>query len=634
MSGLKLYWFIPDGLRAEPTTFKLYEWAQAGKLPNFKRLMEKGSYTYSIPVFPGHTPTNFATLLTGFYPETHGINDGPMRVPGYSLQRVVKGGFQSTSRKIQAIWSDLEERGYYSTLITVPGSTPPEIRRGAVIKGRWGAWGVEFPAMILQSDQIQENREIILARRKIFEMDKDLTKLVHAKKNQQGTYDFSFELWGNQFVGSILNDKSLLIKDQQGKVFAHLKESEWSDWNHLNLSYALKEVFVEGLPKPPEWEKDLSKVEIASQVRFSVIRLKGPTDFRVRVQFNDLNEFLIYPTTAYSPLFEKLGPMVDFVDNYPPQLIYFKEDKQTFLAEAAQSLDYHNKLAAYAIDELGSNSIVHTIYTPNQMLTSRWWMGALDPDSPRYQETSDEERQKLWDEVLTMYQGIDKILGTVLDRADDKTLIVFSSDHGAIPLYKEVRLNNLFAREGLLTAYKDSDGLMKIDWAKSKVVFLKMDSIFINPNGLGGVYNRSSGPEYEALRNKVIELLKGLKDERGVAPLAGFIGHEDAARWKLDTESAGDLVIANRPFYNWTETLTSDLEPFHVALKSGYKQAVWPKDNQGMWTPFLIAGPGIKKNHRLAAPINHVDQIPTILRALNIEIDRDFPGEMAPVFNE
>src|SRR5690606_24465322 len=123
-------------------------------------------------------------------------------------------------------------------------------------------------------------------------------------------------------------------------------------------------------------------------------------------------------------------------------------------------------------------------YTPNQMLTSRWWMGHLDPQSPRYNEVNESERTKLWEEVLSMYQGIDRVLGTILDHADDKTLIVFSSDHGAIPLFREVRLNNLFAKEGLLKVYKDADGLMKIDWAKSKVVFLKMDSIFINPNGL------------------------------------------------------------------------------------------------------------------------------------------------------
>lgn len=629
--GLKLYWFIPDGFRSEPEIFKLYEWARAGKLPNFKRLMERGSFTYSIPVFPGHTPTNFATLLTGFYPETHGINDGPMRIPGYSLQRVVKGGFQSTSRKTTAIWSDLEDHGFKSTLISVPGSTPPEIRRGVVIRGRWGAWGLEFPSLIIQSSVMSKNKEVILARRRLFEMDKELTQVITPSVSPTHT-KFSFEIWGNQVNGYINSEQQLTLTLANKKHLATLNENEWSDWQYINLTYALKEVFVEGLPRPPEWEKNLSKVSLESQVRFKAIRLRNKGDFRLRVQFNDLNEFLIYPSSAYAALFEKLGPMVDFVDNYPPQLIYFDEDKQTFLDETLQSLDYHNRLAAYAIDQLKSNSVIHTIYTPNQMLTSRWWMGYLDPQSPRYHEIDEQKRELLWQEVLGMYQGIDRILGTVLDRADEKTVVVFSSDHGAIPLYKEVRLNNLFAKEGLLKVYKDQDGLMKIDWSASKVVFLKMDSIFINPQGLGGVYKRSSGPEYEALRTKVIRLLQDLKDDHGQRPLVDVLTYENAQKWRLDTESAGDLIIANRPHYNWSETITSDLETFHTALSSGYKQAVMPEKVLGMWTPFLIAGPGIKRNHELKAPINHVDQIPTIMKALGIDLKRDFAGEEADVF--
>ena len=39
-NALKLYWFIPDGLRADPGTFTLYEWANQGLLPNIKKLME------------------------------------------------------------------------------------------------------------------------------------------------------------------------------------------------------------------------------------------------------------------------------------------------------------------------------------------------------------------------------------------------------------------------------------------------------------------------------------------------------------------------------------------------------------------------------------------------------------------
>ena len=61
----KLSWFIPDGLRADPQVFNIFQWAREGKLPNIKKMMEMGSYGYSIPVFPSHTPANFAALVTG-----------------------------------------------------------------------------------------------------------------------------------------------------------------------------------------------------------------------------------------------------------------------------------------------------------------------------------------------------------------------------------------------------------------------------------------------------------------------------------------------------------------------------------------------------------------------------------------
>ena len=80
--------------------------------------------------------------------------------------------------------------------------------------------------------------------------------------------------------------------------------------------------------------------------------------------------------------------------------------------------------------------------------------------------------------------------------------MILSSDHGAVPLYKEVRLNNLFASEGLLNYRMDSEtGEYVIDWEKTRVIFLKMDNIYINPNGLDGNYRRASGNGYEDLRN-------------------------------------------------------------------------------------------------------------------------------------
>lgn len=101
--AVKLYWFIPDGVRAEPFLFNMFAWAKEGKLPNIKRLIEGGSYGYSYPNFPSHTPTYFATLLTGSYPEIHGVNDGPMHAIGKPLDSVAVGGFRSVAKKVAPI---------------------------------------------------------------------------------------------------------------------------------------------------------------------------------------------------------------------------------------------------------------------------------------------------------------------------------------------------------------------------------------------------------------------------------------------------------------------------------------------------------------------------------------------------
>ncbi|MEK7141866.1 MAG: alkaline phosphatase family protein, partial [Patescibacteria group bacterium] len=146
-SGLRLYWFIPDGMRADPDLFNVFQWAKECKLPNIKKLMDRGSYGYSYPNFPSHTPTNFATLLTGAYPEVHGVNDGPMHALGKPLDSVAVGGFRSVAKKVAPIWKTLEDAGMKVSLISIPGSTPPEINKGVVVRGRWGGWGPDFAAI-------------------------------------------------------------------------------------------------------------------------------------------------------------------------------------------------------------------------------------------------------------------------------------------------------------------------------------------------------------------------------------------------------------------------------------------------------------------------------------------------------
>lgn len=91
-----------------------------------------------------HTNYRHHTLFTGTYPVKHGVADGPMHTAGNPLNKVSVGGFSSAAKKIDPLWVTLE-RQYNKdiALLSIPGSTPPELEKGITIRGRWGA---DFPA--------------------------------------------------------------------------------------------------------------------------------------------------------------------------------------------------------------------------------------------------------------------------------------------------------------------------------------------------------------------------------------------------------------------------------------------------------------------------------------------------------
>ena len=341
---IKLYWFVPDGLRAEPVSFKIYDWAREGKLPNLKKLMDEGSYGYSIPVFPGHTPTNYATLMTGTMPDVHGVADGAMRTEGYPLSKASKGGFSSQVKKAEPIWVTLERDNLLVNLLSIPGSTPPELDKGVTIKGRWGGWGIEIPAIIFHSSHDKKFKAEGGQNRRVFNVGSELTRFTtpqipHGWKVPVQSFSPAFEVnisnWGTPLYAlavdlvddKILNYDSVIISKDKVNIVATLHEGDWSGWFPLKINYEMKNPVAS---KKSKLESELSVVELLTQAKIKVIKLKNQEGFRIRVLYDNLNEFLIKPSSLYQEISKSVGPMVDFVDNYPPQLIYFKEDKQTF----------------------------------------------------------------------------------------------------------------------------------------------------------------------------------------------------------------------------------------------------------------------------------------------------------------
>lgn len=635
-SPVKLYWFIPDGMRAEPSLFTVYQWAKDGKLPNIKKLMDRGSYGYSYPNFPSHTPTNFAALLTGTYPEVNGVDDGPMHAIGKPLDKVAVGGFSSTAKKVAPIWKTLEDAGMKVAIVAVPGSTPPEIQKGVVLRGRWGGWGADFAALNYETkgDLAQRIKQGRAAR--FFYFGPELTQYAdgvtpqgwsNPPKSYSPPKEVTLDAWKTPVYlyvydstddNKVNYDKIAFSLDKK-TIVADLTTGQWGEWTPITLS----------------WVSADKTTPVTTSVKPAVIKVGADGFFRVRLFFDNLNRYIAMPAAAADIMERAVGPMVDFVDNFPPQLIYYPEDKKIFQDEAAMSFDWHTKAVGAVIKNFSPNVVIHDIYTPNQMLTSRWWMGYIDPKSAHYKDVPAEDREKLWQEVEGMYKRLDNLIGEVIKNSGTNTYIVLSSDHGAVPLDRMVNLNNLFAKKGWLSfTINPKTGEPTIDWKKTKVIYLKMAHVYINPNGLDGAYQRTGGPAYEALREEVKNTLLTLADENGNKPTVEVVKWEDAKSYlQMDPDRAGDLIIANAPGYGWGEEMTSDLAVFSTPLITGYKQAIKAKDVPGMWTPFIISGPGIKPNNYLGdAPFSLVDQYPTIMKALGVPSPNFVQGKPLPVF--
>jgi len=643
---LKLYWFIPDGVRAEPDVFKVYEWAREGKLPNIARMMKLGSYGYSLPVFPSHTPVNFATLLTGCYPKTHGIADGPMHLEGYELSSISAPGFRSLSRKVPAIWSIMEKSGKKVMAITTPGSTPPEIEDGYILRGRWGGWGADLQAV--NFEKIQSGNKLIKpgTENKLFNVGAELTKYIESKKadgweNVPASYSPAIEAslisWGDTLQCYIYDNTNDSVTNYNQILFSYnkkahvrtkdnsinqpkdkvklakplvLSQGQWSDWENINVTLGGK--------------------TFPTLCKIRVIKLDNDGFFRVRVYYNNLNKYIVLPDTVADDITKNVGPMMAFVDNYPPQLIYYPEDKKVFLEEMNMSFDWHTKLVPYIEKKYKPDVVIHDCYNPNQMLTSRWWMAYADPKSIRYNDISDSARKVVWSEVLGMYQRLDSILGQIMKNADDSTIIVFSSDHGICVRNKSVLINNILAKNGYLKfRINDTTGVATVDWKNTKAIFLQMIGIYINPNGLDGRWKRASGAEYDKIRDDVTKLLLNLKDTDNTCPVSSVTKWEDAeSKLNLPKDRVGDLVISNKPGYGWSEAMTKDLKYFEIPLISGYKQALLPEETNSLWTPFIIMGPGIKKGFQLSKNICNTDQLPTILKLMGMQVPSYMDGKV------
>ncbi len=305
-----------------------------------------------------------------------------------------------------------------------------------------------------------------------------------------------------------------------------------------------------------------------------------------------------------------------------------------------------------------------------------WWK-YIDPQHPAYDP---KEAELYGDLILEVYKAADACVGKFLEAIDDDTTVIVMSDHGGGSHPKDYLNSNYVLRtlnllkpsakaskkSGFKAAFKtfyrtkirrfaylekvyrslpqglkkiattmDSQTMMDldaIDWKHTKAyrfpMYPPVEGIMINVVGRQPEGCVQPGEEYEAIRTRILEEMRSLRDPKTGEPIVLEAYRREELYHGERLETAPDLILVTQDQYKGgtgIDKLVSDVPLDVISKLSGVHR---------MDGIILALGPHIRRNaHIEGAGI--IDVAPTVMYALGLPIPNDMDGKpLSGLFEE
>jgi predicted AlkP superfamily phosphohydrolase/phosphomutase len=592
------------------------------KLPNFKRLINTGSWGPMLSTFPVDSPTNWTALATGATAAVSGITGFHLHKPGTSLRHVfspIKD--YAKFREAEFIWEAAARQGKKSILINYPFSWYSLDSSNLVIIGG-DAFTGGIPQIMDCGCFCTPDRINTIDDGKLVEVDECANgyrgrmnfnqeyimklEIPEAKKaeNNNSELVLLFETHGSQLV----------IKDINNDEKTRLRKGEWS--NYFSIPYKGGKAWL--------------------RVFLSDINDKG-NSFQLFHTMLSKSEGWTKPYDLARKMLDKVGPYQQGIESQGTA--YIKNWFGEYGIEAYCELlrfggDTLVKYARELAIEMPDYDQIFIQLNPIDGLNHKR-LCHLDPESPLSNLEKAVEANQWFFEA---YKTMDWILGQVANFAEEQgAVLVAVSDHSAIPTHTWVDTARPLIQEGIIVFNEDGEW----DESRSKAKKMINHSIYINlkdrePTGV------VDSDQYEKLRDEIISILMNMKDPRtNECPIALAARREEMDSIGANGANFGDIIYLMRPGYtnqpaSEAKLLTiKELSEFVVdpneSLRTGYGLHKNILGNHHDYLPdayyngvssnraiLLIRGPGIQEGYRISSA-RTIDIASTIARILDID---------------
>jgi len=601
------------------------------KLPNIGKLINSGvkGEAYSCP--PCDTPTNWATIATGSPTAIHGATSFYLHIPGEPFEFSLKNRSRTQLSKYagaEYFWNTADKNGYNPFVINYPAGWPSRFKKGTMSLFTWSV-PESLPQKILSRAKLKFNNDTNNPKKQINPIEEPKLEIT----SKSSILGISFEIKGRKITNSkTLNgyivDKNgrgydnFIYLDREKGIKHEIREKETSEWIEIDLETefgvlsCLFQLEIENI------KKDGTNLEL---YRSSIYNTQG---WSVPESFGEeLIKHGIFSQKTNGE--EEVEYMIS--GDIAPYLEYARDESVSLgkaIIYAKQSLDWD--VCFFHIHHL--DSVNHRT------------LGPVFPEFPNYNE---KDASTANNQIEIAYKIIDELVGNLLKSCvDEHTIVLFVSDHGAIPVWKNVNITLPLEEAGLLKYQWDqSKKEYLIDWKKTKVYpYMEPPYIWVNlkdrdPNGI------VSSSQFESVREQTIDALENFRDQdTGEKIVEKVLRKEDAEYLGQNGERVGDIVYFLKPPYQIFDGKVTQLNAVRK-IKSLYeKPAVYdsqvcfgahayflPDETHGEYSisvPMIFSGPGIKKGAKLNEIVNLINIAPTLSHLLDMPKPENAQGRI------
>jgi predicted AlkP superfamily phosphohydrolase/phosphomutase len=570
---------------------------EKGKLPNFKKLKETGTFAPLKSTEPPISPVAWSTFATGVNPGKHNIFDFLTRdpltyYPALASTSIIPpkkfinmGNIRipiskpkiELLRKSKAFWKITGEHGIFSSVLRVPITFPPEKFYGNMTSGLGTPDLRGTQGSFTYISETEDGCDYSISDGVSIVLSKNGNGFIGKIPGPENPFRRDGKLIESEFYLKKIDENSVEIETAGKKII--LKKGKLSDWTKLEFKAGVTK--VTGIAR---WF--LISAEPHIQLYLSPINIDPD---KPAMDVSSPKIFSVYLSKIFGP-FATLGMVEDTWALNEGLLTEEGYLEQVYTAQREREKIYWDTFSKI------KEGLVVSVFEATDRVQHMFFR-YLDKESPAPKNS---DKPEIRDAITIVYEEMDKIVGETLEKLGKDDVLMIVSDHGFDVFNRGFNVNTWLYKEGYLALKEGKTESGKwfadVDWSKTKAYGTGLGGIFLNIKGREKQGIVDKGEEAEKIKREIKEKLQGLtdKEKNRVAIDKVFLREEIykggyvknapdiiigyAIGTRISWESAvgevgGDIFVDNKRLWSGDHCFTSAVVPgiFFSNRKIKYK---------------------------------------------------------------